>query len=97
MNVGVCKLKVRLPENQSLKGKRKVITSLCSKLHNRFNVSVSEVDNNEAWQLATLGLTCVSNDSRHIDKLISTIINFIENNVGTLEIVSEERETITGF
>lgn len=97
MNVGVCKLKVRLPENQSLKGKRKVITSLCSKLHNRFNVSVSEVDNNEAWQLATLGLTCVSNDSRHVDKLISTIINFIENNVGFFEIISEERETISGF
>ena len=44
MNVGVCKFKLRLPENMSLKGKRRVLKSIITQIRNRFNVSVAEID-----------------------------------------------------
>ncbi len=97
MNVSVCRLSLRLPENQSLKGKRRVIGSLTSKVRNRFNASIAEVDDNDVWQVATLGIACVSNSSRHADEMLSSVLSFIESSREDLEVVSEQRETISGF
>ncbi len=97
MNVGVCKVTLRLPENQSLKGKRRVINSLCSRIRNKFNVSVAEVAGNESWQTATLGITCASNESRHADEVIGHVVDFIETGREDVEVVEVERETLTGF
>ena len=97
MNIGVCKVTLRLPENESLKGKRRVINSLCSRIRNKFNVSIAEVEDNQAWQLATLGITCVSNSSRHADEIIQSVVGFIESSREDLELVAQEQETVTGF
>ncbi|GAI12694.1 unnamed protein product, partial [marine sediment metagenome] len=42
MNIGVCQIELRLPENHSLKGKRQVIKSIIARLQNSYNVSVAE-------------------------------------------------------
>ncbi len=97
MNVGVCKLTLRLPENQSLKGKRRVVSSLCSRIRGKFNVSIAEVEDNESWQVATLGITCVSNSARHTDEVLSEVVAFISRSRDDIDIVAEERETISGF
>ena len=97
MNVGVCKVRLRIPENQSLKGKRRVIKSLGQRIRNKFNVSVSEVDDNESWQIATLGITCAGNTARHVDEAINNVLSFIESTRDDLEIIDTEQETISGF
>ncbi len=97
MNVGVCKLTLRLPENQSLKGKRRVIGSLCSRIHNKFNVSIAEVGDNESWQMATLGVTCATNNGRHADEVLSSVVAFIESSREDIALVGHEQETISGF
>ena len=97
MHVGVCKVTLRLPENQDLKGKRRVISSISSRIRNRFNVAVSEVDDNESWQLATLGIGCVSNSSRHADEVIDRVLSYIESSRDDLELIGCDRETMAGF
>ena len=97
MNVGVCRVTLRLPENQSLKGKRRVIRSLCSRLRNKFNVSIAEVGDNDLLQIATLGITCAANDSRHVDEVLGSVVDFIERGKDDYELVSLEQETISGF
>ena len=97
MNVGVCKLTLHLSENQSLKGKRRVIASICARVRSRFNVSIAEVADNESWQLATLGITCASNSSRHADEVLSEVLVFIERNSDEFEVVGQEMETVSGF
>ncbi|MQY56226.1 MAG: DUF503 family protein [Dehalococcoidia bacterium] len=93
MHVGVCRVQLRLPENQSLKGKRRVIKSITTRLHNKFNISVAEVDNQHSWQLATLGLTCVSTHKSHNDETLSNAIRFITQNYPELELLSSRIET----
>ncbi|MDP6402121.1 MAG: DUF503 domain-containing protein [SAR202 cluster bacterium] len=97
MHVGVCKLTVRIPENQTLKGKRRVIKSLSSRIRNKFNVSVAEVEDNQAWQIATLGITCVSNSARHAEETVQNVVAFVESSREDLEIVAQEQETLSGF
>jgi uncharacterized protein YlxP (DUF503 family) len=96
MNTGVCKLKLHIPENQSLKDKRRIVKSIISRLRNQYNISVAEVDDHDLWQLATLGISCVSNNGQHVDETITKIINFIVQNYPELEIVSQETEIIHG-
>ena len=97
MNVGVCRVTLRLPENQSLKGKRRVISSLTSRIRNKFNVSIAEVGDNDSWQIASLGITCVSNDAAHADRMLSSVVEFIVRSRDDVEIVAQEQETIPGF
>ena len=97
MNVGVCRVSLRLPENHTLKGKRQVIHSLCARIRRKFNVAVAEVEENHRWQLATLGITCISNDTRHVDQIISSVISFIHDARGDLEVVDYNVEIIAGF
>jgi len=94
MNVGVCIVKLRLPENQSLKGKRQVLKSITTQVGNKFNVSVAEVSDQDLWQLATLGICCVSNDKRHANEILSKVMNFIANGRSSVEILNYEIEIL---
>jgi uncharacterized protein YlxP (DUF503 family) len=93
MHVSMCQIELRLPENHSLKGKRQVIKSIITRLQNKFNVSVAEVDNQDLWQLATLGIACVSNHRRHADETLSNVVKFVVQNYPDVELLSSEIET----
>jgi hypothetical protein len=97
MNVGVCRIELRLPENESLKGKRQVVKSIIARLQNKYNVSVAEIDNQELWQIATLGIACVSNHRRHADETLSSVVRFVVQNYPNLEIVNSEIEIFPAF
>jgi uncharacterized protein len=94
MNVGVATIRVRLPENSSLKGKRSVIKSVVDQVRNRFNVAVAEVDDLDAWQIATLGVSCVSNDTQHTNEVLSKVVGFIGNGRFDLEMLDYEIELL---
>ncbi len=77
--VGSCELILHLPENHSLKGKRQVSRSLVQRIRNRFNVSVAEVADHDQWQTLSLGVSCVSGDSRHANEILSKVIDFVDH------------------
>jgi uncharacterized protein YlxP (DUF503 family) len=92
VNIGICKLKIHIPGSQSLNDKRSVIKSLISRLRKQFNISISEVDNYDLWQMTTIGIACVSNHNYQVDEVISSIINMINRDYPTIEIVEKEIE-----
>ena len=94
MNIGALRVRLRIPENHSLKGKRMVVKSITSRVKNKFNVSIAEIEDHDMWQVATLGITCVSNDSRHANETLSHIMNFIEANRGDAEVLDYEIELL---
>jgi len=94
MHIGVCKIKLRLPENLSLKGKRRVVKSITTRVRSKFNVSVAEVDDQNLWQLATLGICCVSNNKRYINEVLSKVVDFITNGRFEVEMLDYEIEIL---
>jgi uncharacterized protein YlxP (DUF503 family) len=94
MIVGVCKIKLRIAENMSLKGKRRVLKSIVSQLGNKFNIAVAEVDDNQLWQIATIGVCSISNNSRHITEMFANLMNFIIAGRFEVEILDYETEII---
>ena len=94
MNVGVCRIDLRLPENISLKGKRQVLKSITARVRNKFDVAVAEVDNHDRWQLATIGICCISNNSRHTNEVLSKVVDFVTNSRFEVEILDYEIEIL---
>ena len=97
MHVGTCRIRFRLPENLSLKGKRQVLKSITARVGSKFNVSVAEVDDHDLWQLATLGISCVSNDKRHANEVLSKVVGFITDSRFEIEILDYQIEILPVF
>ena len=68
-----------IPSAQSLKEKRMVIKSLKDRIGGRYNVSVSQLDTDDKWQTATLGMVMIGNDKRYLDGCLPDILTFIED------------------
>ena len=52
--------------------------SLLARLRNRFDVAVAEVDDQDRWQIATLGFVCVSNSAVVVDEVLNRALAYIE-------------------
>ncbi len=94
MNVGVCRVRLRLPGNLSLKGKRQVLKSITTRVGSKFNVSVAEIDDHDLWQLATLGICCVSNNKRYTNEVLTKVVDFIVGGRFEIEEVDYEIEIL---
>ena len=79
MVIGVCRIVLSIDEAFSLKEKRHIIKSIIERLKNKFNASVAEVDLNDKWKNAVIGIACVSNETGHADSMMANIVNFVEN------------------
>jgi uncharacterized protein YlxP (DUF503 family) len=77
MVVGLLRLELHLSEAQSLKDKRAVLKSLKDRLHGKFNVAVAEVDMNELWQRACLGVAALGSDRRHVSGVLREVVEWI--------------------
>lgn len=80
MVVGVCRVHLFLPENDSLKGKRAVVKSLLERVRARFNVAAAEVGLMDEHERAELAFAVVSNDAKHANTMLNKISVFCEEN-----------------
>ncbi len=77
MVVGVLRVEVHLPVSHSLKDKRSVLKSVRDRLRHRFNAAVAEVDSNETWQRATLGISTVGEDRAYVEGLLRELTEWL--------------------
>lgn len=91
MIIGVATVKLYAPWVHSLKEKRMVVKSVVSKVQNRFNVSISEIEAQDIHQTIILGVACVADTVKMADSVINTVITFIEDHTEA-EILEIQRE-----
>jgi len=80
MVVGTCVLVLSIPEAHSLKDKRSVLKSMLEGMRNRFNVSAAEVDENDTWRRAVIGIACVSNSQPFSNQVLNKVVDWVEAN-----------------
>lgn len=80
MVVGILTIALEIPGANSLKDKRQVVKSLLENIRHRFNVSAAEVDDNDTWRRATLGMACISNDNGVANHVLDKIQDYVESN-----------------
>ena len=91
MRVIVVKVSLRADWSHSLKEKRMIVKSIISKLQNKFNISVCEIENQDIHNLITIGIAGIALDSKVCDSTIDNIINYIED-ITDAEIINIEQE-----
>ena len=79
MRVGVCRITFHLPDNRSLKGKRRVVRSVCDRLRHRFHVGVAEVGGQDLWQRAVIGVVTVSSDAKVARRVLEAAAEYAES------------------
>ena len=70
MHAAAVRLELRIKEARSLKAKRSILKKVSSMLVAKFGVSVSEVDHQNLWQRATLGIALVAPQAGHLERVI---------------------------
>jgi hypothetical protein len=93
MVVGCGRIVLRIHDCRSLKAKRRVVKAVIARIRNRFNVSVAEIEDNDVYQRAVIGLAVVSNAAGEVDARIEKILDHVEE-MGLAEMVGSEMEII---
>jgi uncharacterized protein YlxP (DUF503 family) len=70
---------LHVPESRSLKAKRAAVRPIVDGLRHRFKVSVAEVDHQDLWQRATIGVAVVSSSEGHLRDLLESVERFVAN------------------
>lgn len=91
--VGVMKVKMRASWVHSLKEKRMEVKSIVSKVRNKFNVSVAEVQDQDVHQTIVIGISCVSTSQSHANSILDGVLNYIESSFEP-EIVDYDMEMV---
>jgi uncharacterized protein YlxP (DUF503 family) len=94
MVIGICTLELFLPGNDSLKDKRSVLKPLVVRVRREFNVSVAEVDDQDRWRSATLGVVAVSNDQAYLNGLFEKLVAWVESSHLDVEVVDWQIEFV---
>jgi hypothetical protein len=79
MIVAAARITLIIPENDSLKGKRKVVRSLIEKVRHKFEAAVAEVGDNDLWRKAQIGVAVVGNEPQILSTRLNQIMKFMEN------------------
>lgn len=93
MIIGTMIITIHLPWVHSLKEKRMVVKSLCAKIHNKFNVSIAEVAEQDTHQTLVLGISCVAGNTSQADSILDHVLQFAEGNTEG-EVIKVERELL---
>ncbi len=79
MIIGVMQIELMIHNAKSLKDKRRIIKSIKDRLGNSFNISIAEVDYQDLYGQAILGISMVGNEGQFIRKNFDKIIEQIRN------------------
>lgn len=80
MVVATCVIKLNLYGARSLKDKRRILKSILTRLQRKFNLAAAEVECQDVWQTAVIGIVTVGNSSSHLHGMLEKAVSWIEEN-----------------
>ena len=75
--VAVLEIELHFPENASLKGKRKELSSVKAQLQRRFGAAVAETAHHELWQRAGLTAALVGRDAGALKERAAEVERYV--------------------
>ena len=75
-------LDLHIEHSHSLKDKRQVIRSLKDRLRAKFNVAAAEIDHQDSWQRAVIGVITLSGDRLHVEQVLQSVEREAANLLG---------------
>lgn len=77
VHAAALRIELYLRESRSLKAKRALVKPVVEGLRKRYRVSVSEVDHQQAWHLATVGIAAVAPTQRQLTEVLDEVERYV--------------------
>ena len=90
MHAAALRFELWVPDSRSLKTKRAAVRPIVDGLRHRLHVSVAEVDHQDTWQRAALGVAAVADHPARLDEVLDTVERFVRR-AGSVEVLDVER------
>ena len=81
MVIGLLDLEIFLPYSHSLKDKRKRLKSFRDRMRSRHNVSVAELEYQDKWQRARMGIVTINSTKSVVEKTLNAIMLEVEKTI----------------
>jgi uncharacterized protein YlxP (DUF503 family) len=94
MYVGVLSVRLHLHGVLDLKAKRRIVLQIKDRVRAKFNCAVAEVGDLDLWQVATIGVSVVSNEGAHANSALDQIARFIDG-TGLAEMLDHTIEVLS--
>lgn len=78
LHAAALRVELRIPEAHSLKEKRGKLKPAIAELRKQFGISVAEIDHQDLWQRATLGVAIVAAQAGQLQRLVHSIERHME-------------------
>jgi len=88
MVIGYCQIDLHIPMSHSLKDKRSVVRSIVARVSQQYNVSIAELDHQDIWQMASLGVACVATAGAQVHRQLEMVVRWVEQNRPDVEVVN---------
>ena len=89
------RIDLHIPESRSLKAKRAVVKPIVEGLRRRFHVAVAEVDHQDQWQRAGIGVAAVASSPAHVADILDEVERWVWSNPD-VQVLSMERTWLDG-
>lgn len=76
--VGVLRVELWMPENRSLKDRRRMVRSVLDRAHSRHRVAVAEIDTSDDPRRATVAFACVGAHQHLLRKTMESVLQQLE-------------------
>lgn len=93
MHVAAVHFDLHLPSSRSLKEKRAIIRPILEGARNRYRVAAAEVDHQDHWQRAGLGMATVASTATHAEEVLDQVERFVWS-FPEVEVVAAERSWV---
>jgi uncharacterized protein YlxP (DUF503 family) len=70
---------LHVSQSRSLKAKRAAIRPIVDGLRHRFPVSVAEVDHQDQWQRAGIGVAVIGSSETQVREVLASVERFVES------------------
>lgn len=87
--IGVLTLDLRVEHSHSLKDKRQVVRSLKDRLRSRFNVAAAEIDHQDSWQRAVVGVVTLAGDRTRVEEILQQVEREAANLLGAALVAAD--------
>jgi len=94
MFIGVGRYELFIPASTSLKDKRQILRPITQSVQNRLRLSVAEVDFQDKWQRAAIGVACVAESIGHCRKMLQEAEKVISRAAIDGAEISDRRSTV---
>ncbi len=74
MIIGILTIEFHFPHSRSLKDKRRILHGYKDRMRERYNVSIAEIDHQDKWQRASLGLVSVSSQASMVEETLQKAV-----------------------